>query len=241
MHAVAQAHSEVGRFLLDRKADFDAIDKHQHTALMIALQYDRRVLLRAVSILHDCNCSGMRMSRRLMKTKPRLNGCGFFGLVKIVGVIVDQNVSIEAAGDKHLVTALIIACQLSCEGVTRLLLDRGANANVEATSMKGWTSLMHAAHNGHLDFARMLLDHNANIEAVGLHQWTALCFTATDGHTNIARLLIDRRANVDASQERHTKFNWIWPSSCWNTTQISTHTQPSTTCPRCTMQAKRSY
>lgn len=58
---------------------------------------------------------------------------------------------------------------------------------------------MYAAHNDHVDIARLLLDRNANIEAVSINQLTALSLGTKKGHVDIAKLRIDRNANIESS------------------------------------------
>jgi RNA polymerase sigma factor (sigma-70 family) len=64
----------------------------------------------------------------------------------------------------------------------------------------GWTPLHLAAHYGHLDVVRMLLDHGADIEAVSQNAIanTPLSAAAWGDHRDIVAALLDHGAQVDA-------------------------------------------
>ncbi|RWS09333.1 ankyrin repeat and SAM domain-containing protein 3-like protein, partial [Dinothrombium tinctorium] len=77
-------------------------------------------------------------------------------------------------------------------------LLRASNCNPNLTNTSGWTSLMYAAHYGHYNVIRMLIDHNAD---VNLQEWvngkTALMLAASNGHTRCVEVLINHgRANI---------------------------------------------
>ena len=62
----------------------------------------------------------------------------------------------------------------------------------------GWTCLMTAAVNGHLDICRLLIDKGAQVEAKNISGWTPLHFAAFGGYVEIVRLLCDRGADIEA-------------------------------------------
>ncbi len=63
----------------------------------------------------------------------------------------------------------------------------------------GWTCLMTAASDGHLDICRLLIDKGAQMEAKDFFGLTPLHWAAWEGHIEIARLLCDRGADFEAS------------------------------------------
>jgi hypothetical protein len=63
----------------------------------------------------------------------------------------------------------------------------------------GRTCLISAAHRGHLDICRLLIDKGAQIEAKEGYGMTPLHFAACKPHIEIARLLCDRGADFEAS------------------------------------------
>ena len=81
--------------------------------------------------------------------------------------------------------------------VVRMLAMR--SIDVEAKEgVHGWTCLMEAAWNGHLDICRLLIDKGAQQEAKDSIGWTPLHWAADQGHVEIVRLLCDRGADVEA-------------------------------------------
>jgi len=57
---------------------------------------------------------------------------------------------------------------------------------------------MAAAHYGHIDICRLLIDKGAQLEAKGSGGRTPLHWAAEQGHIEIVRLLCDRGADVEA-------------------------------------------
>ena len=86
--------------------------------------------------------------------------------------------------------------------IMRLLLERGAN--VEARDKKRYmTPLHHAAGNGQLAAARLLIDNGANLGPVTNLSRTALHEASWYGHVDIIQLLLDRGANIEAVDAHH--------------------------------------
>ena len=61
---------------------------------------------------------------------------------------------------------------------------------------QGWTSLHHAAANGHEEIVDLLLQENVSIEAKNEEGDTALALAVLAGHSESARMLIDNGANA---------------------------------------------
>ncbi|TRM57323.1 ankyrin repeat-containing domain protein, partial [Schizophyllum amplum] len=64
------------------------------------------------------------------------------------------------------------------------------------------TPLHRAAEDGHLELARLLVDHGADIEAQEEEGRTPLHLTAEGGHCEVARFLIDKGADVDSRDHK---------------------------------------
>ena len=93
-------------------------------------------------------------------------------------------------------TALILAVIAGKTKCASLLLEAGAAP--DATTNKGWTALMYAAHNGDMDLANLLLEHGANKEEqISLYdQKTGVAYrlsatqiAANGGYDGLARIL----------------------------------------------------
>ena len=70
------------------------------------------------------------------------------------------------------------------------LLDSGAD--VDATTLEGWTPLFNVARHDRVDFARLLLAYGANINATSKLGQTPLTTAITYNSHNVLRLLLDR-------------------------------------------------
>ena len=97
-------------------------------------------------------------------------------------------------------TQLYYYCQ---KGMTSSVVRMLEMRSIDVEAMRGgrengWTCLMTAACNGHLDICRLLIDKGAQVEAINSIGWTPLHQAARYGYVGIVRLLCDRGADVEA-------------------------------------------
>ena len=81
------------------------------------------------------------------------------------------------------------------------LLDSGAD--VEASTLEGWTPLINVARLDKVDFARLLLDYGANINATSKLGQTPLTTAITYNSHNVLRLLLDRWREFSTCPRRY--------------------------------------
>jgi len=110
-----------------------------------------------------------------------------------------QQVMREVRNERGMTPLLYFCWKGMTSSVMRMLEMR--SIDVEANIIYyfgGWTCLMLAACNGHLDTCRLLIDKGADIEAKNRFSWTPLHYAARNGHREIVRLLCDRGADYEA-------------------------------------------
>ncbi len=101
--------------------------------------------------------------------------------------------------DNYNFTALHRAAGYGRVEIARMLIDAGANLNVQNTW--GNTPLRMGAGNGRVEIVRMLIDAGANVDAQDKWGKTSLNVVTYYGNAEIARMLIDAKANVNMQNE----------------------------------------
>lgn len=81
------------------------------------------------------------------------------------------------------------------------LLDSGAD--VEATTIEGWTPLINVARLDKVDFAKLLLDYGADVNVMSKLGQTPLTTAITYNSHNVLRLLLDRWREFSTCPRRH--------------------------------------
>ncbi|KAJ7663346.1 ankyrin repeat-containing domain protein [Mycena polygramma] len=95
---------------------------------------------------------------------------------------------------RHYGTALQ-ACSWSGElGIAKLLVERGADVNIQGGSFG--TALQAASAGGNLTIVQLLLEHGADVTMYGGRYGTALHAAAHQGNLPIVKLLLERGADI---------------------------------------------
>ena len=126
-------------------------------------------------------------------------------LIETMDVNVISASSNEVLVSSHWInhTALTLAIERGYIEIAKLLIDKGANINIQ--NREGHTALMLASIEGHIEIAKLLIDKGANINIQNREGHTALMLASIEGHTEIAKLLIDKGANINIqNREDHT-------------------------------------
>ena len=93
-------------------------------------------------------------------------------------------------------TALMVAALNHCYDVAKLLVEAGAEVNLQSDD--GLTALKAASTEGYLDIMKLLINAHADINAKEkVNLWTALISAAGENQLAAVELLIEAGANVD--------------------------------------------
>ena len=123
------------------------------------------------------------------------------GGVSVAKLLLDRGVDVNTRREDEC-TPLLLASYLGKLEMVRLLLDHGAEANVEA---KEGLKLLHAVALGSFEsqedgvrIAELLLKHGAEVDAQSEDHWTPLHVACRHGKLEMVRLLLDHGAEVNA-------------------------------------------
>ena len=94
--------------------------------------------------------------------------------------------------------AFIELCKSGNARVVAEAVMNGANVNAKEKYGDGATALMWVATKGHIDIAKLLINHGADVNAKAKYGVTALMGAANDGKTQIVELLLKHSADVNA-------------------------------------------
>ncbi len=159
--AITSSRPEVAKVLIEHGADPLARNQNDHTPLHYA-----------------CGKGDVEMVRMLLPKSSDLN------------VVSRNQISGSPFGDEVAGTPLMLATRNNQPAIMKLLLDRGADPNVEAPAGKSALRIAVQAENREL--VTLLLEHRANPNIPGL-----LAATITGDMPEIARLLIKHGADVN--------------------------------------------
>lgn len=82
----------------------------------------------------------------------------------------------------------------------RELIQKGSHPD-GYKNKDGWSALIWASCNGHVEVVRFLLDNGANADIQGLDGWSALLWASHKGYAQVASMLLDKGANTDLQGE----------------------------------------
>lgn len=102
-------------------------------------------------------------------------------------------------------TALIYSCAYGYEGITKALIDAGANVKGR---YNGVHPIVAAVNNDNTKTMKMLLDAGATVNCVDENGYTPLMFAAQEGYKNSINFLLIKGSNIDAeTNDGHTALS----------------------------------
>ena len=201
-HSSQEHGVSIARLLLECGVDVNARTKNLFTPLHLAA-LNGRLEIAQLLLDHGANATAESEWRETAlhvvvsrgKYDSQDHGVGISRLLLKHGVDVH-------AYDKYRDTALSLAAFNGRLEITRLLLDHGANPNVE--NDRGLTPLHQVSRGAYssqehgVGIARLLLECGVNVNAQTKNLFTPLHLAALNGRLEIAQLLLDHGANASA-------------------------------------------
>jgi ankyrin repeat protein len=114
------------------------------------------------------------------------------GRLDVVRALIERGALERVRDVRHRDAALAGAARGGYVDIVRALLTAGVPVDA---GLPGWSALMHAARNGKLRAAEILLDAGADPNAVSVNGKTALEMAREEGHSEIVELLVARGAS----------------------------------------------
>jgi uncharacterized protein len=218
MHAARKGGVELTRLLAEKGADVNARSRGDESALLVALTEGH---VEVASLLMGL---GANVNARDADGTTVLIWAVLKGNFETVELLLIKGAEVNARNSVG-ITALIAAAGLSgmekrlqesnpgfqdTQGkfpnagkakpaIVKLLLDKGANANVRADN--GFTALMVSVFSGETGIARLLIENGAAVNAGAKDGTTPLIIASIMGHIDMVKLLIDKGANVKEKNE----------------------------------------
>jgi ankyrin repeat protein len=132
------------------------------------------------------------------------------GHLRTVQAIIEYRPNVShrnLAGD----SAVMLATLAGHDEVVDVLLEAGAEINHD-----GWTPLIYAAFQGHLDLVEKFIQRGADVHAQAPNQSNALMFAARNGHIQVVRRLL--QTDIDLYHQNDRGFTAeTWALSNGNT------------------------
>ncbi|KAF6787298.1 hypothetical protein CMUS01_16465 [Colletotrichum musicola] len=130
-----------------------------------------------------------------------LAGASAGGYTKVVKRLLrydaDRHQTINLVDTKR-ATALFLASFKGHAKIVRLLLENGADIDIQNNSCKSNTALSAASARGHEDVVRLLIEKDASVNAQSVSQTAPLYCASLNGHKDIVQLLLDAGAELAA-------------------------------------------
>jgi ankyrin repeat protein len=101
-------------------------------------------------------------------------------------------------------TAMSLAGQKGQTAVIRRLIEGGGEVN-----QPGWSAILYAAMEGHVETVKLLLEKGANPDSRAPSQLTPLMIASRNGHIDVVRVLLAAKADPNAQNDRgDTALKW---------------------------------
>lgn len=221
--ATHREDAEIMEALLAAGADVDAANRLGATALFIAARSGRSDL---IDILLS---AGADPNATLTVGETPLMSASRTGALQGVNQLIEAGAEVNVAESSREQTALMWAAAQGHVDVVDVLIDAGANLEskskvrpmlmfADATNggafdqgvtenLGGYTALLFAARNGHIDVAQSLLAAGANIDNQAGNGSSPLVVATHSGHTELALMLLREGADANSMGAGYTALH----------------------------------
>jgi ankyrin repeat protein len=177
--------------LIAAGADVNAANDHGVTPLMLAAENANPAI---VARLLKAGASPNAALR--VQGETPLMTAALSGNAEIVTMLLDRGAVVDARTSVSGQTALMWAVSEGHRDVVRRLLERGASAH--ARSANGFTPMLFAAQQGHVEIGRMLVAAGARVDAEA-NGPAPLLIAVNSAQVAFARFLLDQGANPNVA------------------------------------------
>ena len=194
---------DITKFLLERGAKVESINRWNETALMFASSKGFREIV-SLLLKHGADIDARDISEKTALLRAAQNGHLLtVEMLLLIGANMHFN-AFDLGGEGG--TALIQAARNGHNDVLQKLLNDGAEIN-STELMFHHSALMVAALNGHLKSVKLLLNAGADPMLKDTSQRTALLLAATNNHLSVVKQLVDAKQN---GKQTDSNGNGIW-------------------------------
>ena len=204
MAATFHENIPIMEMLIDYGGDVNArIDINSETALNYAA---RQNCGKAMELLIN---KGADVNARDQHGDTPLMVAAFYGNIPIMEMLLDNRSDVNARNEENRKTALHYAAGKYSLKATALLIDKGADVNVQ--NQHGKTPLMTAIFSETLQIVELLMDNGADIGPYdNLNSETALNYAAKQSSGKTLRLLIEKGVDVNLKVKYTALMTAAW-------------------------------
>jgi len=224
LDAVAKQNTRAARALLEEGVDVNTQRADGVTALLWAAHWNSLetidLLLRAgakvdaaddhgvTPLIRACENANVATVERLLAGGANVNAAQASGLtplmtaartgnVNVVKALLARGAKVNAATTESKQTALMWATAEGHLDIVRTLVENGADAHV--SSQRGFTPLLHAARNGDIETAKVLLAAGVNVNEAGGDGTHALPLAIISSQDEFALFLLEQGADPNGA------------------------------------------
>ena len=201
VEAVGRGQTTVVKFLLDNKADINAVD-HGLSAINRATENGNKEM---VELLLDRGANVNDIHSNQSDQYAPLHVAAVYGYKSIAEVLLAHKADVNIKTKSGL-TPLHIASEKGFKAFAELLLAN--RADVAARDNSGATPLYSAIGSGNKPTVELLLAAKSDVNAKTQNGMTPLIKAAQSGQFEIARLLLEKGADVNAKCDSGVNTGW---------------------------------